>query len=82
MLAVLSKQELLLIPMAGVLVAEALSVMLQVFTYKMWRRRIFLIAPLHHHFQFKGWAETRVTVCFWIASAGLALGSLLILRVA
>ena len=79
MLALLTKQELLLFLVGGVLVAEALSVILQVFSFKMWRKRIFLIAPLHHHFQFKGWTETRVTVSFWVVAAGMGIVSVLAL---
>ena len=79
MIALLTKQELLLFLVGGVLVAEALSVILQVFSFKMWRKRIFLIAPLHHHFQFKGWTETRVTVSFWIVAAGMGIVSVLAL---
>lgn len=75
--AVLLKQELLLVLVGGVLVVEALSVILQVASFKLRRKRIFLIAPLHHHFQFKGWPETKVTARFWIAGAVLALVSLL-----
>ncbi|HVR76699.1 MAG TPA: phospho-N-acetylmuramoyl-pentapeptide-transferase, partial [Planctomycetota bacterium] len=73
--AVILKQELLLVLVGGVLVAEALSVILQVLSFKIRRKRIFLIAPLHHHFQFKGWSETKITVRFWIAGAILALVS-------
>ena len=79
MISLLAKQELLLLVVGGVLVAEALSVMLQVFSFKLWRKRIFLIAPLHHHFQFKGWTETRVTVSFWAVAACMALSSALVL---
>lgn len=79
--AVLCKHEVLLVIVGGVLVAEALSVILQVGSFKLWRRRIFRIAPLHHHFQFQGYSETRVTVSFWIAGALLALGSLVTLTV-
>lgn len=81
LVAVLSKQELLLVLVGGVLVAEALSVILQVGAYRIWRRRIFLIAPLHHHFQFKGLSETQITVRFWIAGALLAVCSLATLQV-
>jgi phospho-N-acetylmuramoyl-pentapeptide-transferase len=80
-IAVLCKQEVLLVVAGGVLVAEALSVILQVFAFKVWRRRLFLIAPLHHHFQFRGLGETEVTVRFWIAGALLALCSLAVLGV-
>ena len=78
--AILCKQELLLVIVAGVMVAEALSVIVQVGSFKLWRKRVFLIAPLHHHFQFKGLSETQITVRFWIAGAVLALSSLATLR--
>lgn len=70
--AVALKEEFLLLVAGGVLVAETLSVVLQVLSFKLFRRRVFLIAPLHHHFQFKGWPETRITTRFWIAGAVLA----------
>jgi phospho-N-acetylmuramoyl-pentapeptide-transferase len=62
----------------GIFVAEALSVMIQVFSFKVFRRRVFLMAPLHHHFELKGWSETKIIVRFWIiavilSSAGFAL---------
>jgi phospho-N-acetylmuramoyl-pentapeptide-transferase len=75
--AVLLKQEILLLLVGGVLVAEALSVILQVASFKWTGKRLFLIAPLHHHFQFKGWPETKITVRFWIAGAACALAALL-----
>ena len=71
-LAILMKIEILMIFIAGILVAEALSVILQVFYYKKTKKRIFLCAPLHHHFQFKGWAETQIVTRFWIISLLLA----------
>jgi len=77
--AVLLKQEAMLLLVGGVLVAETLSVMLQVLSFKLRGKRIFLIAPLHHHFQFKGWPETKVTLRFWLAGALFALCSLLAL---
>lgn len=73
LLALVSRQELLLLVVGGVFVVEAASVMLQVGHYKWRRRRIFLCAPLHHHFQLKGWAENKIVVRFWIASALCAL---------
>ena len=73
LLAVVARQELLLIVVGGVFVVEASSVLLQVGYYKWRRRRIFLCAPLHHHFQFRGWAENKIVVRFWIASALCAL---------
>jgi phospho-N-acetylmuramoyl-pentapeptide-transferase len=81
LIAILCKQEILLVFVGGVLVAEVLSVVLQVTSYKLRGKRIFLIAPLHHHFQFKGWAETKVTVRFWIAGAILALFTLVTLKI-
>ena len=79
--AVLIKKELLLALVGGVFVAESLSVMLQVASYKLrHKRRVFLVAPLHHHFQMVGWAETKVTVRFWIIGVLLALLSLMTLK--
>jgi len=73
LLALVTRQELLLVAVGGVFVAEALSVILQVGYFKLSRRRLFRCAPLHHHFQFQGWPESRVVVRFWIASALCAL---------
>jgi phospho-N-acetylmuramoyl-pentapeptide-transferase len=61
--------DLLLVLVGGIFLIEALSVILQVFTYKWFGRRIFLMAPLHHHFEMKAWSETRIMVRFWIATA-------------
>jgi phospho-N-acetylmuramoyl-pentapeptide-transferase len=61
--------ELLLLLIGGIFLVEALSVILQVLTFKWFGRRIFLMAPLHHHFEMKAWSETRITVRFWIATA-------------
>ena len=80
LVAILCKQEILLIFVGGVLVAEAISVILQVLSFRLTGRRIFRCAPLHHHFEFKGWAETKVTVRFWLVAAFLALFSLVLLR--
>lgn len=80
LLAIAARQELLLLVVAGVFVAEAMSVILQVGYYKWRRRRIFLCAPLHHHFQFRGWPENRIVVRFWIASALCALLGLAALK--
>ncbi len=71
-LAVLTKTEFLVLVIGGLFVAEALSVMIQVFYYKKTKKRIFLMAPLHHHFEKKGWSETKVVVRFWIVSGVLA----------
>ncbi|MBI4583323.1 MAG: phospho-N-acetylmuramoyl-pentapeptide-transferase [Planctomycetes bacterium] len=80
LMAVLTKQELLFALAGGIFVIEALSVILQVASFKLLRKRIFLIAPLHHHYQFKGWSETKVTVRFWILAMLLTGASLVILR--
>lgn len=71
--AVVTRQEWLLVLVGGVFVAEAGSVLVQVGYYKWKKRRVLLCAPLHHHFQFKGWHETKIVVRFWIAAAVLAI---------
>lgn len=78
--AVLIKKELLLLLVGGIFVAEALSVILQVASFKMRKKRIFLMAPLHHHFQLKGWSETKVVIRFWIVSVMLSLAGLASLK--
>jgi phospho-N-acetylmuramoyl-pentapeptide-transferase len=80
-MAVVARQELLLVLVGGVFVAEAASVILQVGWYKWRRRRIFLCAPLHHHFQFRGWPENKIVVRFWIAAALCALLGTACLRI-
>lgn len=67
------KQELLLLVVGGIFVAEALSVLLQVYSYRVHKRRIFKMAPLHHHFELIGWPESKVTIRFWIVAIILAL---------
>jgi phospho-N-acetylmuramoyl-pentapeptide-transferase len=72
--AIITKQEILMIIVGGVFVIEAVSVMLQVGFYKLTSgKRIFRMAPLHHHFELKGWAESKVIVRFWILAIMLAL---------
>jgi phospho-N-acetylmuramoyl-pentapeptide-transferase len=71
-IAIVSKTELLLVVLGGLFVVETLSVMLQVGIFKWKRRRLFKIAPIHHHFEMLGWAETTILVRFWIV-AGLAV---------
>jgi phospho-N-acetylmuramoyl-pentapeptide-transferase len=78
--AVLIKQEILLIFIGGVFVLETLSVILQVASYKLRRKRIFKMAPLHHHFEALGWQESKIIVRFWIAGLILALFSLTTLK--
>jgi phospho-N-acetylmuramoyl-pentapeptide-transferase len=72
--AVLLKRELLLGGIGGIFVVEALSVILQVISFRYFNgRRLFLCAPLHHHFEYKGWPETKVVIRFWIIGLLLAL---------
>ncbi len=78
--AVLIKQELLLIVAGGLFVLEALSVILQVGSFKMRGRRIFRMAPLHHHFELGGWSETKVVIRFWIIALIFALLALATLK--
>ncbi len=73
LLAVLVRQEILLILVGGVFVMEAVSVILQVASFKLTGRRIFLCAPIHHHFEHKGWTETQIVVRFWILAGVFAL---------
>lgn len=71
-LSVLTKSEFIVLIIGGLFVVEAVSVLLQVFYYKRTKKRLFLMAPLHHHFEKKGWSETKVVVRFWIVSGLLA----------
>ena len=76
--SIMTKTELLLIPIGGIFVIEALSVMIQVIGFRWLGRRVFLMAPIHHHFEMKAWSETKIMVRFWIVAgilgaAGFAL---------
>ncbi len=71
-LAIVSKTEVLVLIIGGLFVVEALSVIIQVGYFKRTRKRLFLMAPLHHHFEKKGWSEVKVVIRFWIISAALA----------
>jgi phospho-N-acetylmuramoyl-pentapeptide-transferase len=71
--AVLSKQELVLVIVGGLFVMEAGSVILQVASFKLTGKRIFRMAPIHHHFELKGWAEPKIIVRFWILAVIFAL---------
>ncbi len=74
-LAVMTHTEVLLILLGGIFVLEALSVAIQVFSFQTTRRRVFLMAPIHHHFELKGWSETKIILRFWIvASIFCAIG--------
>jgi phospho-N-acetylmuramoyl-pentapeptide-transferase len=79
--AVAVRQELVLFIMGGVFVVETVSVVIQVASYKMTGRRIFRMAPLHHHFELKGWAEPKVIVRFWIITVILVLIGLASLKI-
>jgi phospho-N-acetylmuramoyl-pentapeptide-transferase len=80
-LAVMTKTEFLLIFVGGVFVIEALSVLIQVLVFKRTRRRVFLMAPVHHHFEMAGWSETKIIVRFWlIALVFAAIGFTLFFR--
>jgi phospho-N-acetylmuramoyl-pentapeptide-transferase len=80
-IAVIVRQELVLVLMGGVFVIETLSVMIQVASFKLTGKRVFRMAPIHHHFELKGWPEPRVIVRFWIISVILVLLGLATLKV-
>jgi phospho-N-acetylmuramoyl-pentapeptide-transferase len=79
-IAVIVRQEIVLFVMCGVFVMETVSVMLQVASFKLTGKRIFRMAPIHHHFELKGWPETRVVARFWIISFMLVLIGLATLK--
>jgi phospho-N-acetylmuramoyl-pentapeptide-transferase len=68
-LAVLTKTEVLLVILGGIFVIEALSVLIQVFAFQTFRKRVFLMAPIHHHFELQAWSETKIILRFWIVAA-------------
>jgi phospho-N-acetylmuramoyl-pentapeptide-transferase len=78
---VIVRQELVLVMMGGIFVIETLSVMIQVASFKLTGKRVFRMAPIHHHFELKGWPEPRVIVRFWIISVILVLVGLATLKV-
>src|ERR1700723_3104648 len=80
-IAVIVRQELVLFVMGGVFVLETVSVVLQVASFKLTGKRIFRMAPIHHHFELKGWAEPKVIVRFWIISFVLVLAGLATLKI-
>ena len=71
-MAVMTKTEVLLIVLGGIFVIEALSVLVQVFSFQMFRKRVFLMAPIHHHFELRGWSETKIILRLWIIAAACA----------
>ena len=80
-IAIISKHEILLAIIGGLFVVETLSVVIQVFIFKMTGKRVFLMAPLHHHFEKKGWPESTIVIRFWIITIVLALIGLATLRI-
>ena len=68
-IAVMTNTEILLILIGGIFVIEALSVMIQVFAFRTFRKRVFLMAPIHHHFEMRGWSETKIILRFWIIAS-------------
>jgi len=68
-LAIMTRTEVLLILLGGIFVIEVLSVVIQVFSFQSFRKRVFLMAPIHHHFELQGWSETKIILRFWIAAA-------------
>jgi phospho-N-acetylmuramoyl-pentapeptide-transferase len=80
MLAILTKNELLSLALSGIFILEAVSVITQVASYKLTGKRVFLMAPIHHHYEKKGWPEPRIIVRFWIIAIMLALVSLATLK--
>jgi phospho-N-acetylmuramoyl-pentapeptide-transferase len=81
LIALMSRQELLLILAGGLFVAETVSVIAQVVSFKLTGKRIFRMAPIHHHFELLGWSEPKITVRFWIVSIILSLLALLTLKI-
>ena len=81
LMALMVKQELLLVIAGGIFVLETLSVIIQVFSFKVFGKRIFKMAPIHHHYELMGWKEAKITVRFWIISIILSLLALLTLKI-
>ena len=79
-MAILVKRELLLVIVGGLFVIEVLSVVIQVLSYRWTGKRVFRMAPLHHHFELSGWPESKVIIRFWIISILLALLTLSTLK--
>jgi phospho-N-acetylmuramoyl-pentapeptide-transferase len=80
-LALLVRQEIVLVIMGGVFVVETISVIIQVASYKLRGKRVFLMAPIHHHYELKGWPEPRIIVRFWIITVILVLVGLATLKI-
>src|SRR3977135_1508948 len=71
-LVIMTKTEVLLILLGGIFVVEALSVVIQVISFQMFRKRVFLMAPIHHHFELQAWSETKIILRFWIVAVACA----------
>lgn len=80
-LAILIKKEIVLIICGGVFVLETVSIIIQIISYKLFKKRVFLMSPIHHHFELKGWSETQVVQRFWILGGVCAILSLLVLKI-
>lgn len=81
LLSLIIKKEILLIVIGGIFVVETLSVIIQVISFKLTKKRVFKMAPLHHHFELSGWKETQVVVRFWLIGGMLVILSLLTLKI-
>ena len=80
-IAVITKHEIVLMVIGGIFVLEAMSVIIQVFSYKVFGKRVFKMAPIHHHFEKKGWSESTIVIRFWIISFVLAIIGLATLKI-
>ena len=80
-IALIIKKEILLFVVGGVFVIEVLSVVIQVVSFKLTRKRVFKMAPLHHHFELLGWSESKVVIRFWILGGLFAILSLSTLKI-
>jgi phospho-N-acetylmuramoyl-pentapeptide-transferase len=78
--AVILKQEILMLSIGGIFIVELLSVVIQVASFKLTGKRVFRMSPLHHHFELVGWGESKIIVRFWIVALVLALFSLTTLK--
>jgi phospho-N-acetylmuramoyl-pentapeptide-transferase len=81
LMAVFARQELLLVIAGGIFVLETCSVIMQVFSFKIFGKRMFKMAPIHHHYELLGWKEAKITIRFWIISIILSLLALLTLKI-
>ena len=80
-ISVITKNELILLVAGGLFVLEAISVIVQVVSFKLTGKRVFRMAPLHHHFEQKGWSESTIVIRFWIISILLAMISLITFKI-